>query len=82
MDKPCWIMRLPQIRFVVDGLLPQGLHILAGAAKTGKSWLLLLLSLRVAQGKPFWNLQTEKGTVLSLCRGQPQPYPAAADGSD
>ena len=60
-------MRLPQIRFVVDGLLPQGLHILAGAAKTGKSWLLLLLSLRVAQGKPFWNLQTEKGTVLSLC---------------
>ena len=60
-------MQLPQIRFVVDGLLPQGLHILAGAAKTGKSWLLLLLSLRVAQGKPFWNLQTERGTVLSLC---------------
>ena len=30
-------MRLPQIRFVVNGLLPQGLHILAGAAKTGKS---------------------------------------------
>ena len=60
-------MRLPQIRFVVDGLLPQGLHILAGAAKTGKSWLLLLLSLRVAQGKLFWNLHTEKGTVLSLC---------------
>lgn len=60
-------MHLPQIWFVVDGLLPQGLHILAGAAKTGKSWLLLLLSLRVAQGKPFWNLQTEKGTVLSLC---------------
>jgi len=48
-------MQLPQIRFVVDSLLPQGLHILAGAAKTGKSWLLLLLSLRVAQGKPFWN---------------------------
>ena len=60
-------MQLPEIRFVVDSLLPQGLHILAGAAKTGKSWLLLLLSLRVAQGKPFWNLQTERGTVLSLC---------------
>lgn len=41
-------MQLPKIRFVVDSLLPQGLHILAGAAKTGKSWLLLLLSLRVA----------------------------------
>ena len=36
-------------------------------AKTGKSWLLLLLSLKVAQGEPFWDLTTEKGTVLSLC---------------
>ena len=60
-------LELPPIRFVVDRLLPQGLHILAGAAKTGKSWLLLLLSLKVAQGEPFWDLTTEKGTVLSLC---------------
>lgn len=60
-------LELPPIRFVVDRLLPQGLHILADAAKTGKSWLLLLLSLKVAQGEPFWNLTTEKGTVLSLC---------------
>lgn len=27
--------------FVVDGLLPQGLHLLAGAPKIGKSWLAL-----------------------------------------
>ena len=39
-------LELPPIRFIVNRLLPQGLHILAGAAKTGKSWLLLLLSLR------------------------------------
>ena len=51
---------------MVDRLLPQGLHILAGAAKTGKSWL-LLLSLKVVQGEPFWDLTTEKGTVLSRC---------------
>lgn len=31
------------IRFIVNGLIPQGFHILAGAPKTGKSWLLLLL---------------------------------------
>ena len=27
--------------FVVDDLLPQGLHLLAGAPKIGKSWLAL-----------------------------------------
>ncbi len=32
---------LPAIRYVVDQLLPQGLHILAGAPKVGKSWLAL-----------------------------------------
>ena len=35
------------IRFIVNGLIPQGFHILAGAPKTGKSWLLLLLCLKV-----------------------------------
>jgi hypothetical protein len=28
---------LPPIRFTIGGLLPQGLHILAGAPKVGKS---------------------------------------------
>ena len=32
---------LPATRFVVDRLLPEGLHILAGAPKIGKSWLAL-----------------------------------------
>lgn len=76
-------MQLPQIRFVADGLLPQGLHILAGAAKTGKSWLLLLLSLRVAQGKPVLeSADRKRNGAVAVFRGQPQPYPAAADGSD
>ena len=34
---------LPPTRFVIDQLLPQGLHILAGATKIGKSWLALAL---------------------------------------
>ncbi len=55
------------IRFIVNGLIPQGFHILAGAPKTGKSWLLLLLCLKVSQGEPLWNFTTEKGTVLYLC---------------
>lgn len=34
---------LDDIQFVVDGFLPQGLQILAGKAKIGKSWLILSL---------------------------------------
>lgn len=59
-------LELPPIRFIVNRLLPQGLHILAGAAKTGKSWLLFCFpSGRSRQS--LWDLTTEKGTVLSLC---------------
>lgn len=57
---------LPPIRFVVDRLIPQGLHILGGMPKVKKSWLLLGLCLKVSLGEPFWNLTTEKGTVLYL----------------
>ena len=46
---------LPPLRFVVEGLLPQGVCILAGRAKTGKSWLVLALCLAVAAGGAFWS---------------------------
>ena len=42
---------LPVTRFVVERLLPEGLHILAGAPKVGKSWLALWLCLCVAKGE-------------------------------
>ena len=58
---------LPALRYVVDQLLPQGLHILAGAPKIGKSWLALWLCLRVAKGEPVWDFGTRQGTVLYLC---------------
>lgn len=58
---------LPPIRFVVDKLLPQGLHILAGAPKVGKSWLALWLCLCVAKGESVWNFPTLRGGVLYLC---------------
>ena len=41
--------------FLVDELIPEGLHILAGAPKIGKSWLALWLCLCVSQGQPLWN---------------------------
>ena len=52
--------------FLVDELIPEGLHILAGAPKIGKSWLALWLCLCVAQGQPLWNFATTQGEALYL----------------
>ena len=53
--------------FVVDTLLSQGLHILAGSPKVGKSWLALWLAVTVAKGEPVWNMASKQGTTLYLC---------------
>ena len=55
------------VSFVVDDLLPQGLHLLAGAPKIGKSWLALWLCLCAARGKPLWTFATRPCEVLYLC---------------
>ena len=54
------------VPFLVDELLPEGLHILAGAPKIGKSWLALWLCLCVAQGQSLWGFATAQGEVLYL----------------
>ena len=59
--------RLEPTRFVVEQLLPQGLALLGGAPKIGKSWLTLDLCVRVAKGEPLWDFSTRQGTVLYLC---------------
>lgn len=58
---------LPPLRFVVSELLPQGLHILAGAPKVGKSWLALWLCLCVAKGESAWGFPTSESGVLYFC---------------
>ena len=58
---------LPPMKYIVSGIMPQGMHVVSGPSKIGKSWLLLLLCLKVARGEKLWNLRTEKGTVLYLC---------------
>lgn len=52
---------------MVDRLLPQGLHILAGAPKIGKTWLALSLCLCVAKEEPVWGFPSAKGSMLYLC---------------
>lgn len=58
---------LEQLKFIVDGLMPQGLHILAGSPKIGKSWLSLWICLQVAKGNKVWDFKTLKSDVLYLC---------------
>ena len=53
--------------FVVDSLLSQGLHILAGSPKVGKSWLALWLAVTVAKGEPVWDMAAKRGHTLYLC---------------
>ena len=58
---------LTPLNFVVDTLLSQGLHILAGSPKVGKSWLALWLAVMVAKGEPIWGMSVKQGTTLYLC---------------
>ena len=58
---------LTPLNFVVDTLLSQGLHILAGSPKVGKSWLALWLAVTVAKGEQVWGMSVKQGTTLYLC---------------
>jgi len=62
MDK-----RLPPTKFCVETLLPQGICILGGSPKVGKSWLVLDLCIHIARGEDFWNLPVTQGETLYLC---------------
>ena len=52
--------------FIVDSLIPQGVNVLSGASKIGKSWLMLWLGLQVSQGLPVWGMKTQQCDVLYL----------------
>ena len=54
--------------FLVDNFLPQnGLVILAGDPKVGKTALASAIALAVAKGRPFAGMDTKQGGVLWLC---------------
>lgn len=50
----------------VHGLIVEGLTLLVGASKIGKSWLVLDMCLSVAAGTDFLSRQTEAGEVLYM----------------
>lgn len=60
-------MVMPTVRYIVPDLLPEGLCVLAGKPKLGKSWLALGVSIAVASGGyALGTIAVEKGDVLYL----------------
>lgn len=55
------------IEFVVEGLIAQGLYLLAGAPKVGKSWLALDMCLSIAKGEKILGQKATQGVTLYLC---------------
>ena len=53
-------------RMLIDGILSNGLAILSGDSKIGKSWMVLWLGLKISQGEPVWGLPTAKTDVIYL----------------
>ena len=54
-------------RAIVDGLLVEGVTLLAGKQKIGKSWFILVIALAVARGeKALGKLTTDPGDVLYI----------------
>lgn len=59
-------IELPDPRWAVGGMLPEGLSLLAGKPKLGKSWLGLNLAIAVACGGSALGQAVEPGDVLYL----------------
>jgi hypothetical protein len=60
-------MDLPEVRWAVLNLLPQGLAILAGGPKLGKSWLIYLICLAMGSGcRVLGHFQTPPAKSLYL----------------
>lgn len=59
-------MDFPEPKWAVPGLLAEGLTLLAGGPKIGKSWLGFLLAIEVARGGTFGKAKIVAGDVLYL----------------
>lgn len=76
------------IEYCVDGLISQGLFILAGAPKVGKSWLALDMCLSIAKGEKVLGKETLCGHAVylsledSLIRLQNRLYELTDEPSD
>jgi len=53
-------------KFIINRLMPTGLHLLAGSPKVGKSWLALWLCHQVSKGEPVWEFETQECAALYI----------------
>ena len=53
-------------KMLIDGILADGLAIMAGDSKIGKSWMVLWLCLQISKGEPVWGFPTRKTDVVYL----------------
>jgi hypothetical protein len=56
----------PEPKWIVPGIIPEGLSVIGGRPKIGKSFFVLQLSTAKAQGCLFLDKQLEKGNVLYI----------------
>ncbi len=62
-----WHTELPEANWLIQNLLPTGLTILAGKPKSGKSWLVYDLALKMATGDIlFGKLDVDQGNAILL----------------
>lgn len=59
-------LNIPEPNIIVEDMLYQGLAILAGPPKLGKSWLSLDLGISIATGQPFLGHKTNEGVCIYL----------------
>lgn len=53
--------------FLVEEIIPSGVHMLCGDEKTGKSWMMLDLCSSVAEGTEFPGYPAQQGEVAYFC---------------
>lgn len=59
-------LQLPEVTWMIPQLIPEGLTLLVGRPKMGKSWLTLNLGVAVASGGKFLGNDASRGRVLYL----------------
>jgi hypothetical protein len=58
--------KFPEPKWAVPGLIPEGLILVGGRPKVGKSWLILDLAHAVSKGGMFLGRKVEQGNVLYI----------------
>ena len=54
------LLQMPQPEWLVDGIFPQGLSVMFGAPKAGKSYLALSMAWSLATGRPWFSRNRDR----------------------